>query len=73
MIAEMSHTCENAKSELTDVNKVMKDEIYVQNEKVAEIEMKIGNLMRILKEERDRNKKLISANGGVENHMRECM
>ena len=35
MIAEMLHTCEYAKSELTDVNKMMKDEIYMQNEKVA--------------------------------------
>ena len=73
MIAEMLHTCEYAKSELTDVNKVMKDDIYVQNEEVAEMEMKIGNFIRILKEERDRSKKLIEGNGGVENHMRECM
>ena len=69
MITEMLHTSENAKSQLVDVNKRMKEEISVQNEKVAEMEIKIQSIMKMLKEEMKRNKKLIEEISRVESHM----
>ena len=69
MITEMLHTSENAKSQLVDVNKRMKEEISMQNEKVAEMEIKIQSIMKMLKEEMKRNKKLIEEISRVESHM----
>ena len=69
MLTEMLHTSENAKSQLVDVNKRMKEGISVQNEKVVEMEIKIQSIMKMLKEEMKRNKKLIEEISRIESHM----
>ena len=69
IIMDMLQASESAKAELIHVNRKMKEDISVQNEKITEMEIKIQSIVKMLEEEVKRNKALIEEISRVSSQM----
>ena len=69
IIMDMLQASESAKAELIHVNRKMKEDISVQNEKITEMEIKIQSIVKMLEEEVKRNKALIEEISRVNSQM----